>query len=109
LRSCSAPGFQERALITSTIGLRNGEPASNRSRFTASPDPIGHCPASIKMPDNRITKELYAQKQSNSSSNRYIKLQKLVIMHIYSKPFAHQQLSSMITPRSIEEKLLRSL
>jgi hypothetical protein len=66
--------------------LRNGEPASNRSRFTASPDPIGHSPASIKMPDDRITQELHTQKQSNSSSNRYIKLEKLVIMHIYSKP-----------------------
>ena len=38
------------------------------------------------MADDRITQELHAQKQSNSSSNRYIKLEKLVIMHIYSKP-----------------------
>jgi hypothetical protein len=36
------------------------------------------------MPDDRITQELHAQKQSNSSSNRYIKLEKLVIMHIFT-------------------------
>ena len=61
------------------------------------------------MPDDRIAQELHAQKQSNSSSNRYIKLEKLVIMHILLQNLNHQQVSSMVTPRSIEGKPLRSL
>jgi hypothetical protein len=53
------------------------------------------------MPDDRITQELRTQKQSNSSSNRYIKLEKLVIMHILLQNLTHQQVSSMVTPRSL--------
>ena len=45
----------------------------------------GHSPASIKMPDDRITQELHEQKRSNARFGRYIKLAKFVIMHIYSK------------------------
>ena len=38
------------------------------------------------MPDDRITQELHDQKQINARSDRYVKLAKFVIMHIYSKP-----------------------
>ena len=44
----------------------------------------GHSPASIKIPDDRITQELHDQKQCNSRSNRYGKVEKFVNMHSFT-------------------------
>jgi len=47
--------------------------------------PIGcPSPASIKIPDDRITHELHDQKQCNSRSNRHGKVEKFMNMHSFT-------------------------
>ena len=57
----------------------------------------GRSPASIKIPDDRITQELHDQKQYNSRPNHYGKVEKFVNMHSLPQAFTQQQANSMVT------------
>jgi hypothetical protein len=110
-----APGFQERALITSTAfdqAYQSAIAFGTANLPQIAPDspliPIGgRSPASIKIPDDRITQELHDQKQYNSHSNHYEKVEKFVNMHPLLQTFTQHQANSIITRFNTEVKPFR--